>query len=134
MQTLRKVVASCTLSFLLLSGSAFAQDHQDDHGRPNQDNHGRQDQGNHGRQNQDGPGRSDRGGPQHAYVRHQEWRKGYHMRNEDWSRGERIDYRQNHLRRPPSGYEWRQVDGNYVMAAVATGVIASVVIAANSGR
>lgn len=126
MQTLRKVIASCTLSFLLVSGTAFAQAPQDDHGRPDRDNHGRQ--------NQDGPGRPDRDGQHHAYVRHQEWKKGYHMRNEDWNRGERIDYRQNHLRRPPSGYEWRQVDGNYVMAAVATGVIASVVIAANSGR
>ena len=67
---------------------------------------------------------------EHAgYVHHEEWKKGYHMRNEDWSRGERVDYRHYHLRRPPSGYEWRQVDGNYVMAAVATGVIASVVAA-----
>jgi Ni/Co efflux regulator RcnB len=51
------------------------------------------------------------------------------MRHEDWDRGERVDYRQYHLRRPPNGYEWRMVDGNYVLAAVATGVIASVVIA-----
>jgi len=26
------------------------------------------------------------------------------------------DHRQNHLRRPPAGHEWRQIDGNYVMA------------------
>ena len=65
----------------------------------------------------------------HPYVHHDEWRKGYHMRNEDWSRGERIDYQHYHLRTPPRGYEWREVDGNYVLAAVATGVIASVVIA-----
>lgn len=51
------------------------------------------------------------------------------MRQEDWNRGERVDYRTYHLRRPPSGYEWRLVDGNYVLAAVATGVIASVVVA-----
>jgi len=65
----------------------------------------------------------------HRYVRHEEWKKGYHMRQEDWNRGERVDYRTYHLRRPPSGYEWRLVDGNYVLAAVATGVIASVVVA-----
>jgi Ni/Co efflux regulator RcnB len=65
----------------------------------------------------------------HQYVRHNEWKKGYHMRQEDWSRGEKVDYRTYHLRTPPSGYEWREVDGNYVLAAVATGVIASVVIA-----
>ena len=65
----------------------------------------------------------------HAYVRHEEWKKGYHMRHEDWNRGERVDWHQYHLRRPPSGYEWRLVDGNYVLAAVATGVVASVIVA-----
>jgi len=44
-------------------------------------------------------------------------------------RGEHINYREHHLRAPPRGYEWRMVDGNYVLAAVATGVIASVVAA-----
>ena len=64
------------------------------------------------------------------YVHHNEWKKGYHMRSEDWGRGERInDYRTYHLSAPPRGYEWREVDGNYVMAAVATGVIASVIAA-----
>jgi Ni/Co efflux regulator RcnB len=53
------------------------------------------------------------------------------MRHEDWDRGEKVDYHQYHLRRPPSGYEWRLVDGNYVLAAVATGVIASIVVASS---
>jgi Ni/Co efflux regulator RcnB len=65
----------------------------------------------------------------HQYVHHEEWKKGAKMRNEDWQRGEHIDYKERHLRAPPHGYEWRQVDGNYVLAAVATGVIASVVAA-----
>jgi len=65
----------------------------------------------------------------HAYVKHEEWKKGYHMKHQDWDRGERVDWQQYHLHRPPSGYEWRLVDGNYVLAAVATGVIASVVVA-----
>jgi Ni/Co efflux regulator RcnB len=65
----------------------------------------------------------------HHYVKHQEWKRGYHMRQEDWNRGERVDYHTYHLHRPPNGYEWRLVDGNYVMAAVATGVISSIVLA-----
>ncbi|HEY6456977.1 MAG TPA: RcnB family protein [Steroidobacteraceae bacterium] len=65
----------------------------------------------------------------HQYVHHGEWKKGAKMRDEDWKRGERVDYRQHHLRAPPRGYEWREVDGNYVLAAVATGVIASVIAA-----
>ena len=66
----------------------------------------------------------------HPYVKHTEWKKGYHMKQEDWNRGEKIDYRTYHLNAPPNGYEWREVDGNYVMAAVATGIIASTIIAA----
>ena len=65
----------------------------------------------------------------HQYVRHEEWKKGAKMRDEDWKRGEHIDYKEHHLRAPPRGYEWRMVDGNYVLAAVASGVIASVVAA-----
>jgi Ni/Co efflux regulator RcnB len=70
----------------------------------------------------------------HNYVHHQEWHKGARMKNEDWSRGEHVDYKQRHLRRPPHGYEWREVDGNYVLAAVATGVIASVIAATIAGH
>jgi Ni/Co efflux regulator RcnB len=65
----------------------------------------------------------------HQYVRHDDWKKGAKMQDQDWKRGEQVDYRQHHLRAPPHGYEWRMVDGNYVLAAVATGVIASVVAA-----
>jgi Ni/Co efflux regulator RcnB len=67
----------------------------------------------------------------HPYVHHEEWKKGYHMKHEDWARGERIDYRHYHLNAPPRGYEWREVDGNYVLAAVATGVVASVIAASS---
>jgi Ni/Co efflux regulator RcnB len=70
----------------------------------------------------------------HQYIHHDEWKKGAKIQNEDWNRGEHIDYHEHHLRAPPRGYEWRQVDGNYVLAAVATGVIASVVVAAVTGH
>jgi Ni/Co efflux regulator RcnB len=101
MKTLRKAIALSILSTVLFSGATFAQDHADEH----HDNH--------------------------TYVKHEEWKKGYHMRQEDWARGEKVDYHTYHLRRPPAGYEWRLIDGNYVLAAVATGVVASVVIASS---
>ncbi len=63
------------------------------------------------------------------YVHHAEWKKGYHMRDEDWKRAEHVDdWKAHKLRQPPRGYEWRHVDGNYVLAASDTGVIASVVV------
>jgi Ni/Co efflux regulator RcnB len=105
MKSIRKLIAFLAIAMTLASGAAFADDHHDDHDRDHREHHN------------------------HPYVRHQEWRKGYHMRHEDWSRGERLDYHTYRLRRPPRGYEWREVDGNFVLAAVATGVIASIVIA-----
>jgi Ni/Co efflux regulator RcnB len=68
----------------------------------------------------------------HGYVHHEEWKKGARIRKEDWERGEHVDYRAHHLKAPPRGYEWRSVDGNYVLAAVATGVIASAIIASEA--
>jgi Ni/Co efflux regulator RcnB len=105
-----KFIALSTVSAVLSTGALFAQDdHRDDH----------HDADHHDADHHDN----------HAYVRHDEWKKGYHMQHEDWDRGERVDYRTYHLRRPQNGYEWREVDGNYVMAAVATGIVASVVAA-----
>ena len=52
----------------------------------------------------------------HTYKHHNEWKTGAKIQQEDWNRGDKVDYKQNHLRRPPAGNEWRQVDGNYVMA------------------
>ena len=63
------------------------------------------------------------------YVRHDEWRKGAKIRQEDWAGGEKVDYHHYHLQEPPRGYEWRRVDGNYVLAAAATGVIATAIVA-----
>jgi len=111
-----KSFTGLALSLALLAPTSFAQDRPDHRDQDHHDDRGPQ-------------GRGDEGN--NHYVRHNEWKRGRRMNNNDWSRGERIDYRQHHLSAPRRGYEWRQVDGNYVMAAVATGLIASIVIAAN---
>ena len=56
------------------------------------------------------------------------WQRGERMGYNDWSNAQPVDYRQHHLRHPPRGYEWRQSNGQYVLAAVATGVIASMIL------
>jgi Ni/Co efflux regulator RcnB len=38
----------------------------------------------------------------HQYVHHDEWKKGAKIQNEDWNRGEHVDYRERHLRAPPN--------------------------------
>jgi len=51
----------------------------------------------------------------HAYVEHKEWKRGAVIRHEDWDRAEQVDYHQYHLNAPPRGYEWRMIDGQYVL-------------------
>ncbi len=58
----------------------------------------------------------------------------------DWHKGDRVpdayrdnryvvnDWRGHHLHEPPAGYHWVQVNGDFVLAAVATGVIADVLL------
>jgi Ni/Co efflux regulator RcnB len=92
-----RVFAVSTLALTLAGSVAIAQDHHDD-----QDHH-------------------------QQYVKHQEWHKGAKINHDDWGRGEQVDWHAHHLRRPPNGYEWRYVDGNYVLANN-DGLIFSVVI------
>jgi Ni/Co efflux regulator RcnB len=75
------------------------------------------------------PGHDEHGGDHAAPPAHSDFRKGGHIAPEDWNRAQPVDYQAHHLRRPPHGYEWRQVDGKYVLAAAATGVIASLILA-----
>lgn len=115
-----KKILSTALALTLLAGtgSAFAQgrdDHHDDQAPAS---------------SMRGPGMNGPGmggmamhGPAH------QWHQGDKIGHDDWGRGVRIDYRQHHLKRPPRGYEWRQVDGNYILAAAATGLIASIILA-----
>jgi Ni/Co efflux regulator RcnB len=65
----------------------------------------------------------------HPAYPHHDWHNGGRIEHNDWNRGSRLDWRSHHLRSPPRGYEWREVDGNYVLAAAATGLIASVIAA-----
>ncbi len=58
---------------------------------------------------------------------HPEWRKGRPIDHGHWDHAGRVDWKAHHLRSPPRGYEWRDVDGNYVLAAAATGLIASII-------
>jgi Ni/Co efflux regulator RcnB len=67
----------------------------------------------------------------------------HHDGGHHWKRGQRVDeryrgsryvvndYRGHHLNRPPHGYHWVHDDNNnYLLVAVASGVIASVILGA----
>ncbi len=74
-------------------------------------------------------GASAQAAPRHdRWHDHSDWHKGGYVSHNDWDHGRHVDYRSHHLRQPPRGYEWREVNGNYVLAAVATGLIASLIL------
>ncbi len=64
----------------------------------------------------------------HAMMRQHDWHHGDRLPRQYW-RGATVDWHAHHLRRPPRGYHWVQVDGDYVLAAVATGFILESVLA-----
>ncbi len=98
---MKRMIGSFLALSLLASGAAFAgpqhHDDRDDHGKSS---HHEQHGNPHKRGDKLPPG----------------------------ARGERVaDYHKHGLHKPPKGQEWRKVDGQYVLIAVATGVIASVI-------
>jgi Ni/Co efflux regulator RcnB len=57
-----------------------------------------------------------------------EWRRGGHVPSEYRGRNYVVsDWRSHRLQAPPRGYHWVGVGGDYVLAAVATGVIMQII-------
>lgn len=125
----------CAVMALVLSGAgiSFAQGNEDNNRRgqrdqgqrgAQQDRHdaqGRQPQSQRNRQAYaNGNARQDeRGaGPDHAFRRGQ--RLPVEYRNHQYVVD---DWRGHHLSAPPRGYHWVQTGGDYVLVAIATGVI-----------
>ena len=119
---MKRLVTSGVLAVFalgLLGGAAVAQDnHPHDSAMPSHDDHGHPD-------GQGGPG----GGhsSHRGWHDQSDWHRGGHVAYDDWHNAPPVDYHAHHLRRPPHGYEWRQSNGNYVLAAVATGAIMSII-------
>ncbi len=112
-----KAVVSAILAVsMATAGFAFADDRND---------RGRNDQAQRG-------GHQDRGRANNNYDRRDERGAGP---NHDFRRGQRLpaeyrsrqyvvnDWRGHHLSAPPRGYHWVQTGGDYVLVAIATGVI-----------
>jgi Ni/Co efflux regulator RcnB len=130
-----KTLISALVSVCLVAGSgaSFAQNH-DDH-RDDRDNHA---QAEH--KDDHGDRRNDRADyrPVENNARH-DGPRGAGPRH-DMVRGQRIapeyrgnqyvvdDWRGHHLSAPPRGQHWVQTGGDYVLVAVATGIIAQVLL------
>jgi len=104
----KAVFATIVAMSLTTAGIAFAQEHND-RGRDEHRQEHEQERG---------------AGPNHAYHRgdrlpREEHTKRYVVKN----------WRGHHLKAPPHGYHWVQSGNDYVLAAIATGIIADIVLA-----
>ena len=62
-------------------------------------------------------------------ARGPEWRRGGYVPQEYRGRQYVVnDWRGHHLNAPPRGYQWVQVGGDYVLMAIATGIIAQLLL------
>ncbi|WP_144108159.1 RcnB family protein [Paraburkholderia sp. BCC1886] len=140
-----KNIAPFLIAALLgTSAAAFAQQHNDNHGGGPGGNHGG---GQPSHQEHGGPnpghGGPHGGGRGPAYHDASIDRPGGPVPHSDWHRGDRLpseyrdrnyvvdDWHDHGLQAPPRGYHWVGVNGDYVLAAVATGVIANVLLSAH---
>lgn len=123
-------VAAAALA-MCMAGGAFAQDRRFDHDdrRGPQQHHQQQERQfeRHGARQDFREGRHvDRHGYAHPRA---EWRRGGYVPREYRGRNYVVsDWRGHRLHAPPRGYQWVGVGGDYVLAAIATGLIAQIVI------
>lgn len=121
---MKKRLIACTLiaAALAAQGAAFADDHG--HGRGHDksyrhdDRHDRHDQRDH-RYYHNGRG----AGPHHDFYRGQRL-------SAEYRRHEYIvdNWRYHRLSAPPRGYHWVQTGPDYVLVAIASGIIAQIVL------
>ena len=129
----KSVISGLMAVCMMASAPAFAQRY--DHGNDRNDQAQRGDDRNRHERN-DSYGRNNYGQANHAYSdysRHdgyrQEMRRGGYLQSE--YRGSRYvvsDWRSRRLSAPPRGYQWVQANNDYVLAAIATGLIAQVLL------
>jgi len=141
----RKILPALISVALAASGASFGQGNprpQDEPGYPargnapqrgvqsdqrdqrvQRDQRGQGDQGR-GVRNDQSRSHDGRGaGPEHT------WYRGGRLPTEYRGRQYVVDdWRGHHLSAPPRGYHWVQAGGDYVLAAIATGIIASILL------
>lgn len=129
-----KTIAVIAATLALCSvGSAFAQDRNHGPDRDGRDGrHAQRDQRHdYGRRNDDrNDYRDGRQSDRRGYPQpHAEWKRGGRVPSEYRGRNYVVnDYRAYHLNAPPRGYQWVGVGGDYVLAAIATGLIAQIIV------
>jgi Ni/Co efflux regulator RcnB len=133
-----KTIVSVIVAMTLASGgSAFAQGNSNHNNRGRDEQMQRHEQKDRRYDERRQPDHRDYGNRAHNNERWDERGAGP---NHDFRRGERLpvyyrhsqyvvdDWRGYHLSAPPRGYHWIQTGGDYVLVAIATGVIVQLLL------
>jgi Ni/Co efflux regulator RcnB len=121
----RSILCSLVIASLGAGTASFAQpSHNDDHGR-NVRQEARQDH----REDRRDDRRDARQERQFYNARSNEFHRGGRLPSELRNRQYVVsDWRGHHLNAPPRGYQWVQVGPDYVLASVASGIIANLIL------
>ena len=121
-----KRLMTAALALSLLGGTAAsAQPRHDDHDNGRHDQQmGRHDDHDN-RRYDERAGRHDNG--HHYGQQKHRWARGDRLPSTYYSRNQYIDYRSHNLRAPPRGYQWVQVDNNYALVALTSGLISQLI-------
>lgn len=122
------------VAFACLAGTAMAQPNQNGRGPDRNDRAERVQPGHGDRDMERGAGHRDmqyegRRADRHDVPQpHAQWRRGGRVPNEYRNNNYVVnDWRGHQLKQPPRGYQWVGVGGDYVLAAIAGGLIAQIV-------
>ena len=103
-----KAIVTAIMAMSLTTAGIACADEHNDRGRDEKGQHQERERG---------------AGPNHAYH------KGDRLPPEEHSERYVVkDWRSHNLRAPPNGYHWVQSGNDYVLAAIATGVIADLLL------
>jgi Ni/Co efflux regulator RcnB len=134
MKKFSATVCAIAAAALLTGSLAFAEGRgrQDEYQRDNGRDHGqgydrRHDNRRDYRQFDQRDGRWNDRRPDYN-ARGPEFHRGGYIAREYRDRAYEVDYREHHLSRPPYGQRWVQVGADYVLIAIATGVIANIIL------
>jgi Ni/Co efflux regulator RcnB len=128
MKKFTATVCAIAAAALLTSSLSFADEHgrQDEYQRGQGHGHGH-DNRHDERQFDQRDGRWNDRRPDYN-ARGPEFHRGGYISREYRGRAYEVDYREHQLRRPPEGHRWVQVGADYVLIAVTTGIIASIIL------
>ncbi len=118
---MKRILTAALALTLLTGGAALAQPYGEARG------HDRHDVQRYDRQDAQRYDRDARRDDRQDRREMRRWVRGQRLPASYRTRSHYVDYRRHNLRAPPRGYQWVQVDNNYALIALTTGLISQII-------